>query len=67
MTVLTLGSGNKVTPVSFVSLVPFVTSVPFITLVFPGPGKPGDSFSLGALANGTEVCCVERFPGEGAL
>jgi len=33
----------------------------------PGPGKPGDSFSLGALANGTEVCCVERFPGEGAF
>jgi len=33
----------------------------------PGPGKPGDSFSLGALANGTEICCVERFPGEGAF
>merc|ERR1711915_628945 len=32
----------------------------------PGRGIPGDAYALGALATGTHVCCVEKFPGEGA-
>ncbi|KAF2352108.1 Ribosomal Proteins L2 RNA binding domain [Trinorchestia longiramus] len=32
----------------------------------PLQGKPGDSHPIGALALGSEVCHVERFPGEGA-
>jgi len=33
----------------------------------PGHGKPGDSYAIGALANGTEVCHVEQLPGEDAF
>jgi len=33
----------------------------------PGRGVPGDSYALGALANGTEVCHIEQFPGQGAF
>lgn len=29
-------------------------------------GEPGDAHPLGALADGTKVCCVERLPGDGA-
>jgi len=32
----------------------------------PGRGVVGDSYALGALGNGTMVCCVEKFPGMGS-
>jgi len=32
----------------------------------PGRGVEGDGYALGALAQGTEICCVEKEPGKGA-